>query len=222
MPLTGPIRVLIVDDHPMFREAVVNALLVEDEFETVGQVADGYNAVRAARELKPDVIVMDLNLPVKSGVEAIREIIAENPEARILAITSATDGESVLSAVEAGALGYILKDASHEKFLIGLRQVSQGGHFLPEDVTQKLAISLRRQKSFLVNDEKTGYSLLSRREKEVLNGIRGGLSNKDIAEKLSLSESTVRVHLFNILAKLRLENRNQAIIFALRQADDQD
>ena len=209
------IRVLIVDDHPLFREALCSAVEAEDLYIVIGQVSDGGQAVTSALELKPDVIIMDLNLPVKSGVEAIAEILAVDPDARILAITSAIEDEKVFSAVQAGASGYILKDASRDQFIHCLREVAAGNQFLPSDVAAKLARSVRQKKTAEMEGDQQ-RELLTTREKEILILLGEGHSNKTIAQKLFLSESTVRVHLFNILVKLKLEDRNQAIVYALK------
>ncbi len=204
----------------MFREALCTAILAENGLEIIGQASDGGTAVKAARSLQPDLIIMDINLPIKNGVDATREIIANDPNARILVLTSSADSETVLAAVQAGAMGYILKEATRPQFMAGLMAVAQGNQFLPAEITRKLTISLLQQ-HFTENTDKPAYELLSKREKEVLGCLGKGLSNKDIAETLVLSESTVRVHIFNILDKLHLKNRNQAIVFALQQAANQ-
>jgi DNA-binding NarL/FixJ family response regulator len=209
------IRVLIVDDHPLFREAVCRVVEAEEDFIVIGQACDGGQAVTSALELKPDVIIMDLNLPVKSGVQAIAEILAVDPGARILAITSAIEDEKVFSAVQAGASGYILKDASRDQLIQGLREVALGNQFLPPEVAAKLARSVRHKKTVEAEGDQH-QELLTTRENEVLSLLGEGHPNRIIAQKLFLSESTVRVHLFNILVKLNLEDRNQAILYASR------
>ncbi|MCX6078408.1 MAG: response regulator transcription factor [Chloroflexi bacterium] len=203
-----PFRVLIVDDHPMFREALQIALSMQSDFVVVGQAEDGEQAISTALNLRPDVIVMDINLPVKSGIEAISEILHTNPAARIMAITSSIGNDQVLAAVKAGAAGYILKDASSDEFMAGLRIVASGRQYLPHDVALKLMSGLRQQ-----NMRET-HPMLTDREQEVLVLVGKGFSNEWIAKELSLSVSTVRVHVFNILKKLQLENRNQAIVYA--------
>jgi DNA-binding NarL/FixJ family response regulator len=123
--------VLIVDDHPLMRSAMVQALILDEGFVIAGESADGLSAVTAARTLNPDVIIMDINLPIMNGVEAIRNIIAENPHARILAITSSIDENIMRAAFQAGALGYLLKEVMGEQFLISLHKVANGEHYLP-------------------------------------------------------------------------------------------
>jgi NarL family two-component system response regulator LiaR len=207
------IRVLVIDDHPMMRESMRMAVEVEPDMRVVGEAANGQQAVQLALTLRPDVIVMDLFLPVQDGIAATAEIIAHNPEARILAMTSARDDEQVKAAIQAGAVGYILKDASRVQFLQGVREVACGRTFLPPDVVTKLANSLRHSHHTSVPDLHT-TELLTRRQQEVLALLGEGLSNQAIAERLTLSESTVRVHIYNILNRLDLEDRNQAIVYA--------
>jgi NarL family two-component system response regulator LiaR len=211
-----PIRIMIVDDHPMMREALRAAIEVEPDMQVAGEAANGQQAVFDALTLRPDVIVMDLYLPVKDGVEAISEIVSQWPSARILAITSSNDDAKVVAAVEAGAIGYLLKDVSREQFLFGVREVARGETVLPPDVATRLARGIRRKHLANASD---GESVrpLTRREREVLALLGQGLSNQAIAQQLVLSESTVRVHVYNILHKLSLADRNQAIVYALRQ-----
>jgi NarL family two-component system response regulator LiaR len=205
-------RVLIVDDHPMFREAMRTAISLQDDFIVIGQIEDGERAISAAHELRPDVIVMDLNLPVKSGVQAIGEILKADPSARIIAITSSVNDELVIAAVQAGALGYVLKDASSDQFIMGLRVVASGKPYLPQDVVLKLMSGVRGHKT------DTSLGVLTEREEDVLALVGKGFSNEQIARHLSVSPSTVRVHVFNILKKLNLEDRNQAIVYASQHA----
>jgi DNA-binding NarL/FixJ family response regulator len=213
----SPIRVLVVDDHPMMREALCAALEAEPDLEVVGEATNGHQAVLRTLALKPDVIVMDLYLPGKDGVAAIAEIIARYPEARILVVTSSTEDEKVMAAVQAGAIGYLLKNAPRATFIHGVREVARGNSFMPPEVAAKLARQMcRRETGPAVPDDPV--EPLTPREKEVLSLLGEGMSNHAIALTLSLSESTVRVHVYNILGKLGLEDRNQAIVYALRQS----
>ncbi len=208
--------VLLVDDHPLFREALRTAIETEADLMVVGEVADGQQAVHEALALAPDVIVMDLYLPVKDGITAIAEILAGNAAARILAITSSTEDKQVVAAVQAGAMGYLLKDASREEFLFGLRQVASGRVHLPPGVAEKLARGVQSASRPAV--EADLVEPLTPREQEILDLLGKGLSNRAIARQLSLSESTVRVHVYNILGKLGLEDRSQAIVYALKKS----
>ncbi|MEA4909072.1 MAG: response regulator transcription factor [Anaerolineaceae bacterium] len=206
-------RILIVDDHPLLREALCAAIQAEPDMQVVGEASNGQQAVQEAMALKPDAVVMDLYLPVKDGVTAIKEIIAATPSARILAITSSTEDRQVVSAIQAGALGYLTKDASRAQFLQGLRQVASGKIFLPPEIAEKLARGVRQRP---LQEEYPQPEPLTHREQEVMYLLGEGLSNRMIARKLQLSEATVRVHVFNILQKLGLTERGQAIVYAMR------
>lgn len=209
------IPVLLVEDHPMMREALRAALEIEPDIEVVAEAADGRRGVELTLELKPRVVVMDLQLPVKDGLTAIREIIESNAAVAILAISSATDDSRVVDAVRAGAHGYLTKESSRDQFLYAVRAIASDGTYFPPDIAAKLARGLRSTP--LTSEPDTNPLLrLTRRELEVLTLVADGLSNQAIARQLHLSESTVRVHIFNILGKLGLEDRNHAIVYAIR------
>jgi DNA-binding NarL/FixJ family response regulator len=208
----NPITILIVDDHPMMREALRTAIETEPDLQVVAEAGNGQQAIELALALRPTVIVMDLYLPLKDGLAASAEIMAQHPDARILAITSSTEDEKVVAAMQAGVIGYLLKDSPRDEFLRGLRQVAAGQTFLPPEVTAKLARGLRHTRP----EASPAAALLTRREQEILAKLGEGLDNQEIARRLSLSESTVRVHLQNIQHKLGLENRSQAVVYALR------
>jgi two-component system, NarL family, response regulator LiaR len=209
-------NILLVDDHPMMREALRAALEAEPELRVVGEATDGDEAVRHALLLKPDVIVMDLYMPGKDGVSAIREIIGQDPHSRILVVTSSTEDEKVVAAVQAGAIGYLLKSAPRAEFIRGVKEVARGNAYMPPEVATKLAREMCRSTGETEASEQP-VKPLTPREEEILSLLGEGLSNQAIAHTLSLSESTVRVHVYNILGKLGLEDRNQAIVYALRQ-----
>ena len=210
------IRVLIVEDHPLMREALGTAIETEADLELVGQAANGQQAVEMASALNPDVIVMDLFLPILDGVKAIAEIIQADPEKRILAMTSSTEDSKVAEAIGAGALGYLLKDASREQFLAALRAVAFGRSFLLPDVAQKLVAGMRQ--AAVLRGHAAEQETLTPREQEILKLVGEGLSNRSIAQQLFLSEATVRVHLYHILQKLGLDDRGQAIVYAMKKA----
>ncbi|MBI5303992.1 MAG: response regulator transcription factor [Chloroflexi bacterium] len=207
------IRILVVDDHPLMREALCMAIEDEADMQVVGEAANGEDAVRQAHALKPDVTVMDLFMPRQDGLHAIADIKSRDANARILALTSSTDEAMVLAAVQAGVLGYLMKDSAREELLQAIRQVSQGNTFLPPQIAQKLANSVREQKK---EHATPPVEPLTDREIEVLGLIGQGASNKQIAQTLNVSEGTVRTHVHNLLGKLGLENRNQAILYAVR------
>lgn len=208
------IRVLVVDDHPLMREALRMAIEDEPDMQVIGEATNGADAVTQARALNPDVTVMDLFMPRQDGLHAIAEIKSHTPGARLLALTSSTDEALVLAAVQAGVLGYLMKDSQREELLRAIREVSCGNTFLPPHIAQKLANSVREHQR-----ERAAQPVepLTERELEVLRLIGQGASNKQIAHALHVSEGTVRTHVHHLLGKLGLENRNQAILYAVRE-----
>lgn len=206
------IRVLIADDHAIVREGLRTLITTEPSMELAGEAANGLEAVRLAKELNPDVILMDLVMPVKNGLEAIHEIRLENPQARILVLTSFVEDDKVLPAVKAGALGYLLKDTLPDELLDAIRSVYQGEPSLNASVALKLMREIREpEKKTSLEDD------LTNRELDVLRLIGRGLSNQEIANRLVISEWTVRTHVSEILSKLHLTNRTQAALFAVKK-----
>ncbi len=203
------IRILIVDDHPVVREGMRGLISIKPGLEVIGEAEDGFEEVLLARELQPDVILMDLEMPRKNGLEAIREIRSENPTAHILILTSFTEDEKIFSAIEAGALGCLLKDSAPQELVRAIRDVHQGELTLHPTIARKM---LQRQ-----SGQPSLESDLTDREIEVLRLLAQGLSNKDIADSLVVSVPTVRSHVTNILSKLNLSNRTQAVLYALRE-----
>ncbi len=205
------IRVLITDDHTVVRKGLSALIQTEHEMEVVGEAADGEEAVFKSRTLKPDVILMDLSMPRKDGVAAIAEIKQHNPNARILVLTSLAEDSKIMSAIKAGALGYLLKDAAPDELLRAIRTVAKGESSLHPSVAQKVLHSIRTPVAEPQSDT------LTERENEILRLIAQGLPNQHIAKKLSISERTVRTHVSNILRKLHLPNRTQAALYAIRE-----
>lgn len=206
------IRILIADDHPIVRRGLSSLLEIKSGMELVGEAVDGVEAVEMAVSLKPDVILMDMVMPRKSGLEAIYDIKQENPDARILVITSFAEDDKVFPAIKAGALGYLLKDSGPEALLQAIRDVYQGKSSLHPTIARKLIRELNQPSNLPPTDEP-----LTSRELEVLRYVARGLSNQEISDKLVISEGTVRIHVSNILSKLHLANRTQAALYALQE-----
>jgi NarL family two-component system response regulator LiaR len=206
------IRVLIADDHPIIRDSLRTLIATEPDLELVGEAVDGEEAVRKTIELKPDVILMDLVMPVKGGLQAISEIKSVLPEVSILVLTSFSDEDKVFPAIRAGALGYLLKDSSPQELLKAIHDVHRGEASLHPSIALQLIREINRPSELPPVDNP-----LSERELEVLKLVAQGLTNQEIALRLVLSEWTVRTHMRNILGKLHLANRTQAALFALRE-----
>ena len=205
------IRILIADDHMVVREGLRALLIPRNGMEVVGEAVDGADAVEKALALRPDVILMDVNMPVKSGLEATAEIIGENPEARILVLTSFGEEANVSTAIQAGALGYLLKNTPAPELLHTIRGVAMGNLTLGPEVAQMVKQNLRQPAESSVSP----IADLTERELEVLRGVAQGKSNEEIARTLGIEKSTVRSHVSTILNKLDLANRTQAALYAI-------
>jgi DNA-binding NarL/FixJ family response regulator len=203
------IKILVADDHTVVRKGLC-ALLSDKKYgvEVLGEAADGQEAVEKARLLKPQVILMDLMMPKMDGLQAIMAILQENPGACILVLTSHVDDEMLRKAIDAGALGYLMKDSSPDGLVSTIKTVALGCMSLPPDLTRKVML---RESEPKTEDQ---ISLFTDRERDVLLCIGKGFSNKQIAEELSVSVTTVRTHVSNLLRKLNLENRTQLALYA--------
>jgi two-component system, NarL family, response regulator LiaR len=208
----SPIRVLVVDDHAIIRKGIRAVLEIVPDIEMVGEAENGIQAVQLEGELHPDVILMDLMMPEMDGIACIRQIRDRHSPARILVLTNFAGEEMIFPAIKAGAVGYHLKDSSPETLIEAIRQVNQGVASLHPSIAKKLLDELQHADQQRLADEP-----LTQREVEVLRLIAQGHENKDIAEKLVISEATVRTHVSNILGKLHLASRTQAALYALRE-----
>jgi len=202
-----PIRVLIVDDHPVVRDGLRGMFSGEPGFEVAGEAADGGEAVALAQSLQPDVILMDLHMPNVDGVSAIRQLAEQGSEARVLVLTTYDQDSYVLPAIEAGATGYLLKDAPREELLRAVRAVAQGETILSPSVAGRLVDQVRNPQQ----------DALSQRELEILALVAAGTTNREIARELFISEATVKTHLLHIYEKLEVPDRAAAVAEAFKR-----
>lgn len=205
------IRILLVDDHPVVRKGIRAMLESEEGMQVAGECADGAQAVEQYAALRPDVVLMDLVMPQMDGIEAIRRILENDAAARILVLTSFSSDDKVFAALQAGAAGYLLKDSDPDDLLRAIRQVYRGESSLHPAVARKLLSEMTQPRPPAEPDP------LTEREKEVLAYIAQGLSNQEIAEKMVVSKATVHSHVSRILAKLQLDSRTQAALYAIQK-----
>jgi two-component system nitrate/nitrite response regulator NarL len=216
MTAESPIRLLVVDDHALFRKGVVSLFGETQGFEVVGEAANGQEALEKARELMPDIILMDLSMPVMDGLAATRRIMEEIPYVRIVILTIQEEDQSLFEAIKSGAQGYLLKKIEPQVLFETLRRVAEGEASISGVMAAKLMGEFSRQAAQQVSAV-TNRTELSAREREVLGLVAQGKSNKEIAAAIAIAENTVKNHLKNILEKLHLENRVQAATYALRE-----
>ena len=211
---TDTLRVLLVDDHDLFRTGLRN-LLEEQTVQVVGEAADGAQAIRMVRELAPDVVVMDLNMPGMSGVEATRQVTSLAPLTRVVVLTISDQDEDVMNAILAGACGYLMKDSSIQDLMQGIKAASVGESLISPHIAAKV---LQRIRATGTNEADAAMirAELSDRDIEVLKLIANGKDNAQIAADLHISPKTVKNHISNILMKLQIDNRIQAAVYAVR------
>jgi two-component system, NarL family, response regulator LiaR len=206
------IRILIVDDHALIREGLRAVLETQPDMELVGEARNAEEGVTKAHTLRPDVVLMDMNFPKPDGIEATRQILHNDPAIRVLVLSNYMEDENVLGVLKAGAKGYLLKDTAPQELRQAIRNVFQGKSALDPAIQRKLVDQVAHplEKTNLLLDS------LTKREREILILIAEGLSNQEIARKLSLAEGTARFHVSNVLHKLGLPNRTQAALYALQ------
>lgn len=204
------IRVLVVEDHAVVREGLCSLLTARYGVQVIGEAADGIEAVEKARALQPDVILMDLVMPRMTGLEAILQIREEDPDARILVLTSSAEEAKVSAVIKAGAMGYLLKDSSADDLALAIQNVHRGNVSLPQELIQKMMSGLWGD-----SDDAPPKEELTRRELDVLKCVAQGMSNAEIAEALTVSLPTVHSHVHNLLGKLNMTSRTQAALYAV-------
>ncbi|MFF5966440.1 response regulator [Streptomyces collinus] len=208
------IRILIADDEALLRMAFSTVLETQPDMAPVGEAADGIQAIRLTRDLRPDVVLMDVRMPGTDGIEATREVIRISPRSRVLILTTFDLDEYAFTALKAGASGFLLKNTRPEELLTAIRSVAAGDAVVSPRITRRLLENLRPHIPDGSTDRDERLSRLSAREREVLIKVGCGLSNTEIAATLYLAEATVKSHLGRILHKLELRDRIQAVIFA--------
>ncbi|KSW20728.1 response regulator transcription factor [Cellulomonas sp. B6] len=201
------VRVVVADDHPVVRSGLVALLGLEADLEVVGEADDGAQAVTLARELRPDLVLMDLRMPGTDGAEATARIVAELPDVRVLVLTTYETDTDILRAVEAGATGYLLKDTPRAQLVAGVRAAARGESALSPSVARRLVQQVRGD----------GGERLTPREREVLAGVARGLSNAAIGRELFIAEATVKTHLLRAFAKLGVDDRTRAVTVAIER-----
>jgi DNA-binding NarL/FixJ family response regulator len=210
------IGVIVVDDHDLFRTGLVMLLSGEDGIDVLGQASGGRTGVRLTRELRPDVVLMDLRMPDLDGPDATRQILEFDPSIRVLALTIATDDDTVATAIGAGACGFLAKDTPVESLVAAIRAAASGAAWLSPKAAEAVFAGLRSPAA-APERQLPALQQLSSREREVLRLIAQGMENAEIARALSISPRTAKNHVSNILAKLGLASRVQAAVFAVRQ-----
>jgi DNA-binding NarL/FixJ family response regulator len=212
---TPPVRVLVVDDHALFRHGLVSVLRTAADVEVVGEARDGIEAIERAATLEPDVVLMDVRMPTVNGIEAARRIRLAQPMVRVLMLTESEDEDDLFGALRAGATGYLLKEVAIDEIADAIRSVANGQALVSPSMTTQL-LSEFNAMSRRLEEEHDGRRLTDR-ELEVLRLIARGMSNKDIGTELVISENTVRNHVRNILEKLQVRSRVEAAMYAVRE-----
>ena len=212
-----PIRVVVADDHALFRRGLYMVLESEDDIEVVGEAGDGDEVVRLVEEHMPDLVLMDVRMPVRSGIEATHEIKSAVPATKILMLTISDEEEDLYEAIKAGASGYLLKEISIEEVAEAIRSVHLGQSLISPSMASKLLTEFAAMAKKDEEKQQMPTPRLTDREMEVLTLVAQGLNNRDIARELFISENTVKNHVRNILEKLHLHSRMEAVVYAVRE-----
>ncbi|GMB09145.1 LuxR family two component transcriptional regulator [Thermolongibacillus altinsuensis] len=216
-------RIVIIDDHKLFREGIKRILDFEEEFEVVAEGSDGEEALELVRQHRPDVVLMDINMPNVNGVEATRRLIEAYPDTKVIILSIHDDENYVMHALQTGAMGYLLKEMDADALIEAVKVVAEGGSYLHPKVTHNLVKEYRRlvsgdqpEQEKQKQEVRMPFHLLTRRECEVLQLLADGKSNKAIADALYISEKTVKNHVSNILQKMNVNDRTQAVVVAIK------
>jgi DNA-binding NarL/FixJ family response regulator len=215
----GKIRLILADDHALVRQGTRQLLERQPDLEVVGEAADGEEAIRLANELQPDLVVMDVRMPKLSGVEATRRIKAECPNVGVLVLTAHDDDEYVFALLQAGANGYLLKTAESEELVRAIRAAHAGQSALDPTVARKVVAQFTSGKSLtdVLAHVEENYEGLTERELEIIRWVGQGLTNKEIGQRLYISDRTVQAHLSNIFSKMGVNSRTEAVMYAVRK-----
>ncbi|MBU3697547.1 response regulator transcription factor [Dechloromonas sp.] len=216
--MSEKIRVLLVDDHTLFRSGIKSLLQRNEDFEVVGEAGDGLEGIKRARSLAPDVVLLDLHMPGVSGLEAVKVIAEEMPAVRILMLTVSEDAEDLMEALRSGASGYLLKNIETDVLVDAIRRTAQGDSVVSQQMTAKLIQGVRTQPRV---DPVVERDRFSPRERDILSCLAQGASNKEIARNLDLAESTVKIHVQNIFKKLNMSSRVQVALYAVEHGYSQ-
>lgn len=210
--MNDKIRVLLVDDHTLFRSGVKSLLQRNDDFEVVDEAGDGLEGIKRARSLRPDVVLLDLHMPGISGLEAVKVIAEELPGVRVLMLTVSEDAQDLMEALRAGACGYLLKNIETDVLVDAIRKAARGESVVSQQMTAKLIQGVRNPPK---SDPASERERFSPRERDILVSLAHGESNKEIARRLDLAESTVKIHVQNIFKKLNMTSRVQVALYAV-------
>jgi two-component system nitrate/nitrite response regulator NarL len=208
------LRIFLIDDHNLFRSGVKALLARQRDFEVVGEAADGLEGLKRAREMKPDVVLLDLNMPGIAGREAVQMLTEELPQTRVLMLTVSEDAEDLIDTLKSGARGYLVKNIDADFLVDAIRRAARGEAVMSPQMTSKLVQGLQHGGREMV-PEAADKDRISPREREILMLVARGASNKEMARELKLAESTVKIHMQSILRKLNLTSRVQAAVYAV-------